>query len=93
MSEIIRRQMTVSGKVQGVGFRYFTCEAAKSSEIKGFVRNEPDGNVYIDAEGDEQNMSVFINELKRGPTYGYITKIKIKNPWELKGYTHFTVEY
>jgi acylphosphatase len=93
MLEKIRRQMTVSGKVQGVGFRYFTCEVAKSSEIKGFVKNEPDGSVYIDAEGDAKNMSVFIHEIKKGPTYGHITEIKIKKTGELKGYIHFTVKY
>jgi len=44
--------ITVKGRVQGVGFRYSAMEAAEELGIKGFVRNMPDGSVYIEAEGE-----------------------------------------
>ena len=46
--------MVISGRVQGVGFRYFTQDAAAREGVTGWVRNLPDGRVeaYVEGEGD-----------------------------------------
>ena len=49
--DIIHQNIRISGRVQGVGFRYNAREAAFHYGIKGFIRNQPNGDVYIEAEG------------------------------------------
>lgn len=49
----------VSGRVQGVGFRYSTLQKAKEIGINGFVRNMSDGSVYIEAEAEESVLDKF----------------------------------
>lgn len=57
----------IRGKVQGVCFRDSTCDFARSTGIKGIVRNEPDGSVYIEAEGDEAQLEALRQWLRDGP--------------------------
>ena len=52
--------ITVSGRVQNVGFRFNTLKAAKKNDIYGIVKNLHDGSVYIEAEGEEENLDQFI---------------------------------
>ncbi|MCC5894585.1 MAG: acylphosphatase [Alkalibacterium sp.] len=59
---------TISGRVQGVGFRFTTKQAADELGVGGIVRNESDGTVYVEAVGDAQNLSRFIEALKKGPS-------------------------
>lgn len=53
--------ITVSGKVQGVFYRASTKEKAEQLGIKGFVRNQSDGTVYIEAEGEVSQLDAFID--------------------------------
>ena len=57
-------RLIAKGIVQGVGFRYFVRGRALKNNIKGLVRNLPDGSVEIFAEGDEGNLSNFIEEVR-----------------------------
>jgi acylphosphatase len=57
----------VSGRVQGVFFRASTKKEADALGIYGFVKNEPDGSVYIEAEGDENMLRDFATWCKHGP--------------------------
>ncbi|MFP3215067.1 MAG: acylphosphatase [Candidatus Micrarchaeota archaeon] len=57
-------RLIAKGIVQGVGFRYFVRGRALKNNIKGIVRNLPDGSVEIFAEGDEGNLSNFIEEIR-----------------------------
>ena len=50
-SKIIRKQIRVYGSVQGVGFRYRTEHAAESVGATGWVRNDPDGSVFMEIQG------------------------------------------
>lgn len=59
---------TVSGRVQGVGFRFTTKQAADELGISGIVRNESDGTVYVEATGSEEKLSQFIEALRKGPS-------------------------
>ena len=53
-------QITISGKVQNVGFRFHTHKKAQQLGVKGFVKNLANGNVYIEAEAEEDNLDQFI---------------------------------
>lgn len=53
-----------SGHVQGVGFRYHTSKIAHEFEVCGMVKNLEDGRVYLEVEGEEQEVKGFIEELQ-----------------------------
>jgi len=57
----------ITGKVQGVTFRETTKYVADQSGIKGLVRNEKDGSVYIEAEGEEWILDSFLEWCNEGP--------------------------
>jgi acylphosphatase len=59
----VARQYFVSGRVQGVGFRYFVADAASRENISGWVRNLPDGRVEISADGDAEARAAVVDEV------------------------------
>jgi acylphosphatase len=61
------RRFFVSGLVQGVGFRYFTQDAAERLRLAGYVRNLRDGRVEAYAIGTEEHLLRFLAVLKQGP--------------------------
>ncbi len=62
-----RVQAIISGRVQGVGYRYFATHAAAQYGIVGTVRNITEGQVETIAEGDEESLNHFLAELRKGP--------------------------
>lgn len=78
----------IYGQVQGVFFRVSAKEEAEKLGIKGFARNERDGTVYIEAEGDEVNLDKFIKWCHDGPEAAKVDKVEItKGP--LKNFSEF----
>ncbi|CAM2765237.1 acylphosphatase [Fructilactobacillus fructivorans] len=72
-------KITVSGLVQGVGFRYSTKEIAEHYSISGSVKNMANGNVLIIASGSKQNLDKFINEIKTSPnSFAQIQNVKVQ---------------
>lgn len=65
----------VSGMVQGVGFRYFTQDAAERLKISGFVRNRQDGRVEVFAIGTPQQHAELRALLERGPRFSGVTEV------------------
>lgn len=63
----IARRYLIAGRVQGVGFRYFTEEAAAREGVSGWVRNLPDRRVEIAAEGDTEAVERFERAIRHGP--------------------------
>ena len=61
-------QITVKGRVQGVGFRYYTLHKAKSLDLTGFVKNLANGDVYIEAYGHEHQLEIFLDWCRKGPS-------------------------
>jgi acylphosphatase len=59
--------VTLNGRVQNVGFRFATVEKAQEMGVKGFVKNKPDGTVYIEAEGESEDLNRFLEWCKEGP--------------------------
>ena len=70
--------MFVSGRVQGVNFRWNTKIVADKLGIKGWVRNLPDGRVEMVAEGDDKDIEKFLNYVKKGPALARVDKVEIK---------------
>ena len=63
----LARRYLICGRVQGVGFRYFTAAAAARDGIHGWVSNRPDGAVEIGAEGEAEAIERFERAIRRGP--------------------------
>jgi len=80
----------VTGKVQGVFFRAFTKEKADELAIAGFVRNEANGDVYIEAEGEEELLTSFTNWCKHGPRLAIVTGLTTSDA-PLKNFRDFVI--
>lgn len=81
--------LTVQGRVQKVGFRYFTRKQAIAHNIQGYVRNEPNGDVYIYAEGKEEDLNQFIAKCSKGPLWSKVTHLDIapSHPTEMDSFS------
>lgn len=76
--ETIRRHIIFKGKVQGVGFRYRASYAARSLNITGWVRNEDDGTVEMEAQGSEAQINRMLSMLNKD-SYIRIENMDITN--------------
>jgi len=74
----VHKNIKVTGRVQGVYFRATTCDKARELGVKGFVRNEVDGSVYIEAEGDEDALKQFIEWCSIGPGIAVVDKLEVE---------------
>lgn len=74
-NSIKRLSIIVTGRVQGVGYRYFTKESAEMYGITGWVRNCANGNVEAEAQGEEVLLQQFCKELKKGPFFGHVSEL------------------
>jgi acylphosphatase len=68
MLHLIARRYLISGRVQGVGFRYFAERDARHSGVTGWVRNLPDGSLEVHANGTPAQLDHFEAVLRRGPS-------------------------
>jgi len=82
--------INISGKVQGVGFRYNTLRKAKELRLCGFVRNNYDGSVGIEVEGANEMLKLFIDWCRKGPEYAVVKSINITET-NLKAYPEFEI--
>jgi acylphosphatase len=70
--------LTIHGHVQGVGFRYFVKLKAELLGINGFVKNELNGIVYVEAEGEHDQLELFIHACQIGPSHAWTEKVDIQ---------------
>lgn len=84
-------KITISGKVQGVCYRANTQAEALKLGLKGFVRNEPNGDVYTEAEGTAGELENFIEWLRKGPDRAVVKNVAVKEG-EWKGYGDFIIK-
>lgn len=75
--EKIRKEITVKGRVQGVGFRMSTQLEANRLHINGEVKNLPNGDVWIAAEGTATDIEQFIAWCRHGPSMAKVTELLI----------------
>ncbi len=86
--EIKHINIKVHGQVQGIFFRVTAKEQADNLGITGFAKNEPDGTVYIEAEGEKENLDKFLKWCRGGPKAATVEKLEVtKGP--LKNFSDF----
>ncbi len=83
---------TVKGRVQGVGFRYFVYKKAISLCVCGYVKNLPNGDVEVWAEGKEEKLKEFELILKKGPVLARVTEL-VKEEKSLRNFKDFQISY
>ncbi|MEZ2337014.1 acylphosphatase [Mucilaginibacter sp. RCC_168] len=82
--------ITVKGKVQGVFYRKSTKAVADQLGVRGFVKNEPNGDVFIAAEADDTLLEMFMEWCHEGPEDAEVTSVE-SHEGELKNYRNFEV--
>ncbi len=85
-------RIVVSGKVQGVFFRASARSEAKAQNLVGFAKNLPDGNVLIEAMGEEEGLEKFLKWCNRGPMMAHVTSVKTEEI-PLGDFTSFDINY
>ena len=68
-------RFVVSGRVQGVGYRYFVLREAQALGVRGFARNQPDGSVEVVAEGGAEALADLEALLREGPAFAEVTGV------------------
>ena len=74
----VARRFVVSGRVQGVGFRYFAADAARREGLAGSVRNLDDGCVEAVAEGEVEAVERFERALRQGPSRARVEHVRVE---------------
>jgi len=87
---MIARQIHIFGKVQGVFFRASTKEKADKLGVKGWVRNENDGSVMIEAFGSEKSISELIKWCHEGSQFSKVSEVVVEK-MEKKDYPDFSI--
>jgi acylphosphatase len=75
----VARRFVVSGRVQGVGFRYFAQDVARREGVTGTIRNLDDGRVEAIAEGEADAVDRFEMAMYRGPSHARVTDVECES--------------
>jgi acylphosphatase len=86
------RHAFVSGRVQGVGFRWYAREHAEQLGLAGWVRNMPDGRVELWLEGNEKSVEAMLVWLERGPPAAHVKNVEVVER-ACEGLTAFAVRH
>lgn len=90
MEEIIHNSIRVEGKVQGVAFRVSALRVASTLGIGGWVRNEVDGSLRIEAEGTEEQMAQLLSWCNQGPDRAEVSLVTYE-PGPIVGFDRFEI--
>ncbi|MEK4565109.1 acylphosphatase [Alkalihalobacillus sp. FSL R5-0424] len=88
---IQRYHLNIEGKVQGVGFRFFTQQQAIENDLVGWVKNKSNGTVEAEVEGAEQHIDSFLKSIKTGNRFAKVDQVHQKRLEELKSEKSFKV--
>lgn len=83
----------VQGRVQGVGFRYFCRELAVKFQITGWVKNEPDGSVVLEAQAEENILDLYFEKVQKGPNFSKVTSFEKKELSLIENDTPFEIRH
>ncbi len=70
--------LTISGRVQHVGFRYFAYNEASSLMLEGYVKNLENGDVKIEVQGQPGELDIFLATIRKGPAWARVDEMKIQ---------------
>ncbi|RMG25946.1 MAG: acylphosphatase [Bacteroidetes bacterium] len=81
----------VFGNVQGVWYRKSALNKARELGLRGFVRNRPDGSVYLEAEGPAEQLTALVEWCKEGPPLARVQQVKVR-PGNIQGFEQFEIK-
>ena len=84
------RRAIVTGRVQGVGYRFFAERAARDLDLRGWVRNLPDGSVETVAEGEEEAIARYFDRLRQGPRGARVEDVA-EEDLSIRGFMSFDI--
>lgn len=87
------RRYLVSGRVQGVGFRFFAHESAAAEGVSGWVANLSDGRVEIWIEGDDESVERVERKIRRGPPGARVEGVDTRDEAPVGRYTGFEIRH
>ena len=87
----MRLEAFVSGRVQGVNFRYYTRRRALSLGLRGVAENLPDGRVRVVAEGPKEALEALLEFLKEGPPLARVDRVEVSWSEAEEGLTGFEI--
>ncbi len=90
-SNIKHLNITISGKVQGVFLRKYTVNQAVKLGLTGFVRNQPNGDVYCEVEGEEEILKQFVDWCWKGSPLSNVKEVKV-GEGVVQGFQTFEME-
>jgi acylphosphatase len=88
----VAAEIYVSGRVQGVGYRFFTERAAAKYNVRGWSMNLPDGRVALDIEATDEDAGKFIQELEQGPPMARVEEVKVSWKTHQGKFSNFTIK-
>ena len=77
---MVARKITYEGRVQGVGFRWTVRQLVKGFELRGMVKNLPDGRVELCVQGEKEEVSGFLQEIRDSDLAGHFTN-EVEEVW------------
>lgn len=90
---MVAKSVRVTGRVQGVGFRWYAMNRARRLGIGGWVRNNPDGSVSAWLEGAENDVDAMIAALREGPPGSRVREVTVETSVPTGGYAGFDVAF
>jgi acylphosphatase len=91
MEAPVSYSVRIKGQVQGVSFRYAAREEAARRNIRGFVRNERDGSVYMEIEGARESVEAFLQWCEKGPLGANVAQT-IANEMPIRSFERFEIQ-
>ena len=86
-------KIIITGRVQGVGFRFFLRQKAQLLDIKGYARNNSNGSLEVVAQSDNKdNLKNFLKECNRGPILASVSNVDISEEEDERAYTFFDIK-
>lgn len=86
-------EIKVTGRVQGVGFRYYAQKQAKLFGLTGWVKNLSDGSVQVMVQGEKPEINTFVDYLRIGPSMARVQNISISKIEKAEDFAEFNVRY
>jgi acylphosphatase len=68
--------ITIQGRVQGVGYRWYALKSARRLGVTGWAANDADGSVVVEARGRAESIDAFVAALREGPAHAQVTTIR-----------------